>query len=82
VVQYLILVNYRIIIGDTSVFVDKVQSLSRVTSGETGAAWGAAGTNGSNGLKTTTGYLYYQLSQLNAPATLVQVHILFFHLDL
>jgi hypothetical protein len=27
----------------------------------------AAGTNGSNGLKTTTGYLYYQLSQLNAP---------------
>jgi hypothetical protein len=33
-----ILVNYRIIIGDTSVFVDKVQSLSRVTSGETGAA--------------------------------------------
>jgi hypothetical protein len=26
----------------------------------------AAGTNGSNGLKTTTGYLYYQLSQLNA----------------
>jgi hypothetical protein len=30
-----ILVNYRIIIGDTSVFVDKVQSLSRVTSGET-----------------------------------------------
>jgi hypothetical protein len=48
-----ILVNHRIIIGDTSVFVDKVQSLSRVTSGETGAAGaaGAAGTNGSNGLK-------------------------------
>jgi hypothetical protein len=45
-------------------------------------AAGAAGTNGSNGLKTTTGYLYYQLSQLNAPATLVQVHILFYHLDL
>jgi hypothetical protein len=59
-----ILVNYRIIIGDTSVFVDKVQSLSRVTSGETGAAGaaGAAGTNGSNGLKTI-------FIITNAPAT-------------
>jgi hypothetical protein len=62
-------------------FVDKVQSLSRVTSGETGAAGAAAGTNGSNGLKTTTGYLYYQLSQLNAPAT-PSASTYFYHLDL
>jgi hypothetical protein len=72
-----ILVNYRIII-DTSVFVDKVQSLSRVTSGElAGAARQGAGTNGSNGLKTTTGYLYYQLSQLNAPATCKYIFLSF-----